>query len=71
VWERHHLWSLDGTGDRALAVLQAYANVDRRIDWRASVASSVVRTHHQTATLPRDVSGPASPMGAGTKDKNQ
>ena len=66
VWKRHHRWSLDGTRDRVLAVPRARANVDRRIDRRASVDSSVVRTHHHAATLPRDVSRPASLTGAGT-----
>ncbi len=69
VWQRHHRSSLDGTWDRMLAVLQARANVDRWIDWRASVDSSVVRTHHHAVTLPPDVSGPASLTGAARMTK--
>ena len=49
VYERHRLWSADGTWDRLLARVQADADAAGGIDWDASVDSSVVRAHQHAA----------------------
>jgi hypothetical protein len=45
VYERHRLWSADGTWERLLQQVQAAADVAGEIDWDVSVDSTVVRTH--------------------------
>jgi transposase len=57
VWKRHHRFSVDGTWDQVLAVLQAEADAAGEIDWRVSVDSSSSRVHHHGATAARPAAG--------------
>lgn len=59
VWKRHHRFSLDGTWDQVLAVLQAEADAAGEIDWRVSVDSSSSRVHQHAATAGRPAVGSA------------
>ncbi|MGW2787958.1 IS5 family transposase [Streptomyces populi] len=64
VYERHRLWSADGTWERLLQHVQAAANVSGEIDWDVSVDSTIVRAHQHAAgarTVPP--SAPASKGG--------
>ena len=61
VWKRHHRFSLDGTWDQVLAVLQAEADAAGEIDWRVSVDSSSSRVHQHAATAGRPAVGSAQP----------
>jgi transposase len=63
VHRRHQRWSLDGTWDRVLAVLQAQADAAGDVDWRVSVDSTVARVHQHGATAARCSSGPSSHTG--------
>jgi transposase len=63
VWKRHHRFSLDGTWDQVLAVLQAEAHGAGEIDWRVSVDSSSSRVHHHGATARRSSELPSSYTG--------
>lgn len=49
VYERHRLWSADGTWERLLQQLQAAADAVGEIDWDVSVDSTVVRAHQHAA----------------------
>ena len=49
VYERHRLWSADGTWERLLQQIQAAADAASEIDWDASVDSTIVRAHQHTA----------------------
>lgn len=49
VYERHRLWSADGTWERLLQQVQAAADVAGDIDWDISVDSTVVRAHQHAA----------------------
>jgi transposase len=64
VWKRHHRFSVDGTWDKLLAVLQSEADREGVLDWRVSVDSSVIRAHQHGATARREASA-ALPGGAG------
>jgi transposase len=57
VWKRHHRFSLDGTWDEVLAVLQAEADAAGEIDWRVSVDSTTSRVHQHGATAKRSSPG--------------
>ena len=64
VYERHRLWSADGTWERLLQQVQAAADAAGAVDWDISVDSTVVRAHQHAAgarTDPRPV--PASKGG--------
>ncbi len=63
VWKRHHAWSADGTWDRVLAELLADADAQGRLDWKASVDSSVVRAHQHGTNIHRDVAASSSYTG--------
>jgi transposase len=63
VWKRHHRFSLDGTWDEVLAILQAEADAAGEIDWRVSVDSSTSRVHQHAATAQRSSEGPSSYTG--------
>jgi transposase len=56
VYERHRLWSADGTWERLLQQVQGAADADGAIDWDISVDSTVMRAHQHAAgarrTLP-------------------
>ena len=63
VWKRHHRFSVDGTWDQVLAVLQTEADAAGEIDWRVSVDSSSSRVHQHAATAARSSSTPTSHTG--------
>lgn len=43
VYERHRLWSADGTWERLLQQVQAAADAAGEIDWDVSIDSTIVR----------------------------
>jgi len=49
VYERHRLWSADGTWERLLQQAQAAADAAGEIDWDISVDSTIVRAHQHAA----------------------
>uniref|UniRef100_UPI003570B183 IS5 family transposase n=1 Tax=Streptomyces djakartensis TaxID=68193 RepID=UPI003570B183 len=49
VYERHRLWSADGTWERLLQQIQAAADATGEIDWDVSVDSTIVRAHQHAA----------------------
>ncbi len=49
VYERHRLWSADGTWERLLQQVQAEADAAGEIDWDISVDSTIVRAHQHAA----------------------
>lgn len=49
VYERHRLWSGDGTWERLLRQVQAEADAAGQIDWDISVDSTAVRAHQHAA----------------------
>lgn len=61
VYERHRLWSADGTWERLLQKVQAAADTAGEIDWDISVDSTIVRAHQHAAGARTDPApGPAS-----------
>ncbi|MFJ6581023.1 IS5 family transposase [Streptomyces sp. NPDC091368] len=58
VYERHRLWSADGTWERLLQQVQAAADDAGEIDWDISIDSTIVRAH-QHATGARTDPPPA------------
>ncbi|MCX4502044.1 IS5 family transposase [Streptomyces anulatus] len=57
VYERHRLWSADGTWDRLLQQVQAAADAASEIDWDISVDSTIVRAHQHAAGARTDPAG--------------
>lgn len=49
VYERHRLWSADGTWERLLQQVQAAADAAGEIDWDISVDSTIARAHQHAA----------------------
>lgn len=49
VYERHRLWSADGTWERLLQRIQAAADAAGQIDWDISVDSTAVRAYQHAA----------------------
>ncbi len=49
VYERHRLWSADGTLERLLQQVQAAADAAGEIDWDISVDSTIMRAHQHAA----------------------
>ncbi|MEU6520431.1 IS5 family transposase [Streptomyces sp. NPDC046978] len=49
VYERHRLWSADGTWERLIQQVQALADAAGEIDWDISVDSTIVRAHQHAA----------------------
>jgi transposase len=49
VYERHRLWSADGTWECLLQQIQAAADVDGEVGWDISVDSTIVRAHRHAA----------------------
>lgn len=49
IYERHRLWSADGTWERLLQQVQAAADAAGEIDWDVAVDSTVVRAHQHAA----------------------
>ncbi|MFD8970784.1 IS5 family transposase [Streptomyces sp. NPDC059568] len=57
VYERHRLWSGDGTWERLLHQVQAEADAAGEIDWDISVDSTIVRAHQHAAGAHRSAAG--------------
>lgn len=53
VYERHRLWSADGTWERLLQQVQAAADAGE-IDWDLAVDSTIVRAHQHAADARTD-----------------
>lgn len=49
VYERHRMWSADGTWECLLQQVQAEADAAEEIDWDISVDSTIVRAHQHAA----------------------
>lgn len=49
IYERHRMWSADGTWEHLLRQIQAVADSEGDIDWEAAVDSSVSRAHQHAA----------------------
>lgn len=61
VYERHRLWSADGTWERLLQQVQAAADAAAEIDWDISLDSTIVRAHqHAAGARTHPPSAPAS-----------
>ncbi|MGW3828900.1 IS5 family transposase [Streptomyces sp. NPDC005071] len=58
VYERHRLWSGDGTWERLLQRVQAAADAVGEIDWDISVDSTIVRAHQHAAGARRPATHP-------------
>ena len=55
VWQRHRLWSTDGTYERMFAVVGEQAGLDReQLEPILSIDSTVVRAHQHAAGARRD-----------------
>ncbi|MDQ1014493.1 hypothetical protein QFZ43_005797 [Streptomyces afghaniensis] len=65
VYERHRLWSADGTWERLLQQVQAAADVAGEIDWDISVDSTIVRAHQHAAGARTDP--PPAPVSKGAE----
>ncbi|MFD9724757.1 IS5 family transposase [Streptomyces sp. NPDC059072] len=66
VYERHRLWSGDGTWERLLQQVQATADAAGEIDWDVSVDSTIVRAHQQAAGARTDPPPPPGLRGGRT-----
>ena len=67
VYERHRLWSADGTWERLLQEVQAAVDAAGEIDWDIAVDSTVVRAHQHAAGA-RTVAPPALAASKGGGD---
>ncbi|WP_419248253.1 IS5 family transposase [Streptomyces virginiae] len=65
VYERHRLWSGDGTWERLLQQVQAAADAAGEIDWDISVDSTIVRAHQHAAGARTDP--PPAPASKGAE----
>ncbi|MGW7440752.1 IS5 family transposase [Streptomyces sp. NPDC054849] len=65
VYERHRLWSADGTWERLLQRVQAAADAAGEIDWDISVDSTSVRAHQHAAGARTDSPPAPGSRGAG------
>lgn len=54
VYERHRLWSADGTWERLLQQVQAAVDAAGEIDWDIAVDSTIVRAHQHAADARTD-----------------
>jgi transposase len=68
VYERHRLWSADGTWDYLLRQVQAMADAEGEIDWDISVDSTAVRAHQHAAGA---LQAPPPPIDAPKGVQNQ
>ncbi|WP_399173036.1 IS5 family transposase [Streptomyces sp. PanSC19] len=66
VYERHRLWSADGTWERLLQQVQAAADAAGEIDWDISVDSTIVRAHQHAAGARTDP--PPAPGSKGAEE---
>ncbi|MGW1437018.1 IS5 family transposase [Streptomyces griseus] len=64
VYERHQLWSADGTWEGLLQQVQAAADIAGEIDWDISADSTIVRAHHHAAGARTDPPSAPAPKGA-------
>ncbi|WP_455771004.1 IS5 family transposase [Streptomyces erythrochromogenes] len=65
VYERHRLWSADGTWERLLQQVQSEADTADDIDWDISVDSTIVRAHQHAAGARTDPPPALDPKGDG------
>ncbi|ANZ20494.1 transposase [Streptomyces noursei ATCC 11455] len=65
VYERHRLWSADGTWERLLQQVQSAADAVGEIDWDISVDSTIVRAHQHAAGARTDP--PPAPASKGAE----
>ncbi len=68
IYERHLLWSADGTWERLLQQVQAAADGAVESDWDISVDSTVVRAHRHAAGARTDP--PPMPASKGPQRRN-
>ncbi|MBH1933620.1 transposase [Streptomyces sp. AV19] len=61
VYERHRLWSADGTWERLLQQVQAAAG---EINWDVSVDSTIIRAHRANRMYELYRAGPGRPTDA-------
>ncbi|MFD3537626.1 hypothetical protein ACFWVS_40435, partial [Streptomyces sp. NPDC058661] len=66
VYERHRLWSADGTWERLLQQVQATADAAGEIDRDVSVDSTIVRAHQHAAGARTDP--PPAPGSKGAEE---
>jgi transposase len=71
AYERHRLWSADGTWERLLRDIQAVADRDGQIDWDISVDSSAVRAHQHAAGAPTAPPPEVAPLKGDAPRTNQ
>ncbi|MGW1245896.1 IS5 family transposase [Streptomyces bobili] len=72
VYERHRLWSADGTWERLLQQVQAAADAAGDIDWDVSVDSTIVRAHqHAAGARTEPPSAPASKGDAAAEHQDE
>ncbi|MFD5858380.1 IS5 family transposase [Streptomyces chartreusis] len=72
VYERHRLWSTDGTWERLLQQVQAEADAAGEIDWGISVDSTIVRAHqHAAGARTESPSAPTSKGGAAAEHQGE
>ena len=72
VYERHRLWSADGTWERLLQQVQAAADAAGEIDWDVSVDSTIVRAHqHAAGARTEPPPAPASKGGAAAEHQDE
>ncbi|MFH8838163.1 IS5 family transposase [Streptomyces sp. NPDC017868] len=69
VYERHRLWSADGTWERLLRQVQAAVDAAGEIDWDISVDSTLVRAHQHAAGARTDP--PPAPISKGAEAAEQ
>ncbi|MFD6346635.1 IS5 family transposase [Streptomyces roseolus] len=67
VYERHRLWSADGTWERLLQQVQASADAAGEIDWDVSADSTIVRAHQHAAGARTDP--PPTPGSKGAEER--
>lgn len=65
VYERHRLWSGDGTWEHLLQQVQAAADAAGEIDWDISVDSTIVRAHQHAAGARTEL--PPAPASKGAE----
>ncbi|WP_055603047.1 IS5 family transposase [Streptomyces aureus] len=68
VYERHRLWSADGTWERLLQQVQAAADAAGETDWDISVDSTIVRAHQHAAGARTDPPPAPASKGAGSPE---
>ncbi|MFE3591339.1 hypothetical protein ACFXOY_27950 [Streptomyces niveus] len=64
VYERHRLWSADGTWEHLLQQIRAVADAAGEIDWDVSADPTIVRAHQHAAGARTEPSPALAPRGA-------